>query len=101
MIVEEGAAPDTLSKPISSTNNGESAQTPFKSFEGVSDGEQSGNRRSQRECPIPKPGRLVGEILGFKKVSTTEDASQSRSASSTITSTSITRITDNKGERPP
>lgn len=23
-------------------------------------------RRSKRECPVPKPGGLVGEILGFK-----------------------------------
>jgi len=26
-----------------------------------------GARRPKRECPIPKPGGLVGEILGFKE----------------------------------
>lgn len=28
---------------------------------------------SKRECPVPKPGGLVGEILGFKPRSTNED----------------------------
>jgi cytochrome c oxidase assembly factor 2 len=27
----------------------------------------------KRECPVPKPGGLVGEILGFKPPSTNED----------------------------
>lgn len=27
----------------------------------------------KRECPVPKPGGLVGEILGFKPSSTSED----------------------------
>jgi len=25
-----------------------------------------GGKRSKRECPVPKPGGIVGEILGFK-----------------------------------
>lgn len=29
--------------------------------------------KSKRECPVPKPGGKVGELLGFKK-STSEDA---------------------------
>jgi len=28
--------------------------------------EQVREKRSRRECPVPKPGGLVGEILGFK-----------------------------------
>ena len=28
--------------------------------------EDRGVERSKRECPVPKPGGLVGEILGFK-----------------------------------
>ena len=28
--------------------------------------EQTGGKRSRRECPIPKPGGRVGELLGFK-----------------------------------
>lgn len=32
-------------------------------------GDRDGSRRIPRECPIPKPGGLVGEILGFKKLS--------------------------------
>ncbi|OCK83436.1 hypothetical protein K432DRAFT_322312 [Lepidopterella palustris CBS 459.81] len=27
----------------------------------------SEERRKRRECPVPKPGGLVGQILGFKK----------------------------------
>jgi cytochrome c oxidase assembly factor 2 len=29
--------------------------------------EQISEKRSRRECPIPKPGGKVGELLGFKK----------------------------------
>jgi cytochrome c oxidase assembly factor 2 len=28
--------------------------------------EVMGARKPKRECPVPKPGGLVGEILGFK-----------------------------------
>lgn len=31
---------------------------------------QQGSRKSRRECPVPKPGGKVGELLGFKKTST-------------------------------
>lgn len=33
--------------------------------EGIGE-QQSGGRRSRRECPIPKPTGRVGELLGFK-----------------------------------
>jgi cytochrome c oxidase assembly factor 2 len=29
------------------------------------EGEEEG-KRTKRECPVPKPGGIVGEILGFK-----------------------------------
>ena len=28
--------------------------------------EGDGEKRSKRECPVPKPGGIVGEILGFR-----------------------------------
>lgn len=28
------------------------------------------SRKAKRECPVPKPGGKVGELLGFKKTST-------------------------------
>ncbi|KAN0096101.1 hypothetical protein V8E51_014906 [Hyaloscypha variabilis] len=28
--------------------------------------EGEGEKRAKRECPVPKPGGIVGEILGFK-----------------------------------
>jgi len=39
--------------------------------EGCSEGEaperiEGGKRELKRECPVPKPGGIVGEILGFK-----------------------------------
>jgi cytochrome c oxidase assembly factor 2 len=33
--------------------------------EGGDELEDRGLARSKRECPVPKPGGLVGEILGF------------------------------------
>jgi cytochrome c oxidase assembly factor 2 len=30
---------------------------------------EGGKRISKRECPVPKPGGIVGEILGFKSSS--------------------------------
>jgi cytochrome c oxidase assembly factor 2 len=30
------------------------------------EGMEGGKRQLKRECPVPKPGGLVGEILGFK-----------------------------------
>jgi cytochrome c oxidase assembly factor 2 len=32
-------------------------------------GESVGSRKARRECPIPKPGGVVGELLGFKNPS--------------------------------
>jgi cytochrome c oxidase assembly factor 2 len=29
-------------------------------------GEHMGGKRARRECPVPKPGGIVGQILGFK-----------------------------------
>lgn len=36
--------------------------------ESAEEGEDSivPSRKEKRECPVPKPGGLVGEILGFK-----------------------------------
>jgi cytochrome c oxidase assembly factor 2 len=34
----------------------------------VGDDKFTTRRRRRRECPVPKPGGLVGEILGFTKV---------------------------------
>lgn len=31
--------------------------------------QDEGRRRSRRECPVPKPGGKVGELLGFKNTS--------------------------------
>jgi cytochrome c oxidase assembly factor 2 len=39
---------------------------------GVEDGDMEGKgekRVVKRECPVPKPGGIVGEILGFKSSS--------------------------------
>jgi cytochrome c oxidase assembly factor 2 len=30
-------------------------------------GEQTRGNRARRECPVPKPSGIVGQILGFKK----------------------------------
>ena len=32
-------------------------------------------RKWKRECPVPKPGGVVGEMLGFKKSSSDEEGS--------------------------
>ena len=39
---------------------------------------QNQERRLWRECPVPKPSRLVGEILGFKSSSSGGDEKGSR-----------------------
>ncbi|KAL2349707.1 hypothetical protein BJ546DRAFT_1017219 [Cryomyces antarcticus] len=38
------------------------------STDGASDEEdvREGSRRRRRECPVPKPGGLVGQIMGFR-----------------------------------
>lgn len=34
--------------------------------------------RIKRECPVPKPGRIVGEVLGFRIVKTKEETKGSK-----------------------
>ncbi|KAE8447663.1 hypothetical protein EG329_010469 [Mollisiaceae sp. DMI_Dod_QoI] len=38
-------------------------------------------RKSKRECPVPKPGGIVGEILGFKSPSPSSTSGVSSSSS--------------------
>lgn len=48
-----------------------------------------GARGGKRECPVPKPGGIVGEMLGFRtSPSSMEDGRETSS-------------TDGKGKRPP
>lgn len=54
--------------------------------------EACGIRDSKRECPVPKPGGIVGEMLGFKSSSTTANTASTGTASSS---------SDGKGSRPP
>jgi len=35
---------------------------------------QEQRRRGRRECPIPKPGGIVGEVLGFKSENDSNDS---------------------------
>jgi cytochrome c oxidase assembly factor 2 len=37
-----------------------------------SEEDNEGLRRQKRECPVPKPGGIVGDILGFTGLSSTE-----------------------------
>lgn len=54
---------------------------------------EEGVRLSKRACPVPKPGGIVGEILGFKSSSTeTSNTGSSRTTSSS---------SEGKGSRPP
>jgi len=90
--------------PEPNTTNIPAAQSPYKSLDGLNVMEGNpGVRRSQRECPIPKPGGLVGEILGFRKVTVGEESSSSdeTALSGTIASKARTMIVDNKGGTPP
>lgn len=41
--------------------------------EGESMADQLREARSTRECPVPKPGGIVGEILGFRSKSSTSE----------------------------
>ncbi|KAI0553696.1 hypothetical protein F4679DRAFT_530190 [Xylaria curta] len=60
-------------------------------FESVSDSSGSKNEgavgmsamastasRGKRECPVPKPGGVIGEIIGFKKEERSSSANESR-----------------------
>lgn len=35
-------------------------------MDGMEGGKRELKRELKRECPVPKPGGIVGEILGFK-----------------------------------
>lgn len=45
-------------------------------------------RKIKRECPVPKPPGIIGDILGFKSSSSTTTRSESSSS-------------EGKGSRPP
>ena len=38
--------------------------------EGVESGEEISIEGMVRECPVPKPGGIIGRVLGFEKVGT-------------------------------
>ena len=42
------------------------------------DESQISARKLKRECPVPKPGGLVGEILGFKSNISSSDGKGSK-----------------------
>lgn len=46
-------------------------------------------RKSKRECPVPKPPGIIGEILGF------------RSSGSSTTTRAESSSSEGKGSRPP
>jgi cytochrome c oxidase assembly factor 2 len=50
----------------------ETAEGNVVEFNGIEDDEI--RARAKRECPVPKPGGAVGELLGFKKAPTTATA---------------------------
>jgi cytochrome c oxidase assembly factor 2 len=57
--------------------DGRGAEESSDDRESVSAGETS-SRKSQRECPVPKPGGIVGEILGFRAASSNDGKGSSR-----------------------
>lgn len=62
----------------------------------VEAGDMERVRNSKRECPVPKPPGIIGEILGFKSSSTP------LSKSSTPTSRPVeSSSSEGKGSRPP
>jgi cytochrome c oxidase assembly factor 2 len=46
----------------------ETAEGNIVDFNGTEDDEV--RARTKRECPVPKPGGAVGELLGFRKTAT-------------------------------
>lgn len=66
---------------------GESAVVEVESGDRV----EAGVRSGKRECPVPKPGGIVGEMLGFRTISSSSSLEDGRETSST----------DGKGKRPP
>ena len=44
----------------------------FVEFEGLKDGSVLSSHNTKRTCPVPKPGGVVGDMLGFKEVKSNE-----------------------------
>lgn len=55
--------------------------------------EGAGVRGNKRECPLPKPGGIVGEMLGFKSSST--------AGSNTGSGRTSSSSSEGEGSRPP
>jgi cytochrome c oxidase assembly factor 2 len=59
-------------KVVDTTETTPEGSVPAKQVEDVSRdtedviNEDSASKRSRRECPVPKPGGIVGQMLGFK-----------------------------------
>jgi cytochrome c oxidase assembly factor 2 len=45
-------------------------------FPALSEDDVMGPSKTKRECPVPKPGGVVGELLGFKKSDAGEQQSR-------------------------
>jgi len=101
VIVEEGTTPETAMKAEAISTSQPVVKQLHNSFDGLDVEGENGGKRSQRECPIPKPGGLVGEILGFKKVGTGGGTIDGTAPSSTISSMARSRIANDKGDKPP
>ncbi|PQE13685.1 alpha-13-mannosyltransferase (Alg3) protein [Rutstroemia sp. NJR-2017a BVV2] len=53
--------------PVDEEEKEEESNSKLHSFDNQKvDIESEGTRLQKRECPVPKPGGIVGEILGFK-----------------------------------
>ena len=71
-VTEEGKQrrrrrPTETPKALGSNGEGELASSP-----GISEEEQIMMKKQSHECPVPKPGGLIGEVLGFGKGETHE-----------------------------
>ncbi|EKD18339.1 hypothetical protein MBM_03332 [Drepanopeziza brunnea f. sp. 'multigermtubi' MB_m1] len=53
-------------------DDGASLKDGSATEESSDDAEDAGAKRGKRECPVPKPGGLVGAILGFGSSSSDE-----------------------------
>ena len=42
-------------------------------FENMDSSDEARAMNAKRECPVPKPGGVVGELLGFKRVNTSNN----------------------------
>lgn len=45
-------------------------------FNNITQDDVEAGRRSKRECPVPKPGGVVGDLLGFSKAKDEETRRQ-------------------------